>query len=80
MSLYAVTKKYSSQFNNDFSAVLFVNVWIDGIYMMYKVFRYMIRKYNSEYDDANTHYTVNANGEIDEYAKVFELKLNNRKK
>ena len=47
---------------------------------MYKVFRYMIRKYNSEYDDANTHYTVNANGEIDEYAKVFELKLNNRKK
>lgn len=71
---------YLSQFNNDFSAVLFVNVCIDGIYMMYKVFRYMIRKYNSEYDDANTHYTVTANGEIDEYAKVFELKLNNRKK
>ena len=71
---------YLSQFNNDFSAVFLVNLCVDGIYMMYKVFRRITKKYNSGYDYANTYYTINTDGEVLKCNKVFELKLNNRKK
>ena len=71
---------YLSQFNNDFLTVLTANLCIDGIYMMYKVFKHIIKKCNNEYDYADTYYSINTDGEVLECNKVFELKLNNRKK